>query len=102
MTTRNGRRAEALERFPMEGLEKEVYTTGEIAKFLKTTTNTVVKWFDEGHLSGYTFPGTRTRRILKDSFLEFCEKNDIPFERMQREIYLTTGQVARVSHNLPG
>jgi excisionase family DNA binding protein len=75
---------------------KEVLTTGEVARMLKVTTNTVVKWFEAGLLKGYTFPGTRTRRIERESFDRFCAERRIPLNRIQREPFLTTGQCAKV------
>ena len=76
--------------------ERDVLTTGEVARMLKVTTNTVVKWFESGLLEGYTFPGTRTRRVMRASFEKFCKKRGIPIERIQRERFLTTGQCARI------
>lgn len=75
-------------------VDKDVLTTGEVARLLRVTTNTVVKWFEAGLLKGYTFPGTRTRRILRDSFEDFCRKRQIPIRRIQEEPFLTTGQCA--------
>jgi excisionase family DNA binding protein len=76
--------------------EKDVLTTGEVARLLKVTTNTVVKWFETGLLKGYTFPGTKTRRILRDSFEKFCVQRKIPLKRIQVERFLTTGQCAEI------
>lgn len=77
-------------------IKKDVLTTGEVARMLKVTTNTVVKWFEGGLLKGYTFPGTRTRRILRNSFEDFCNKRNIPLARIRREVFLTTGQCAEI------
>jgi len=75
---------------------KDVLTTGEVADFLKVTTNTVAKWFDQGLIKGFKHPGSNTRRVSKKDLEKFLKKNDIPFNRFQKEPFLTTAQCAKL------
>jgi excisionase family DNA binding protein len=77
---------------------KDVYTTGEVAKLLKVTTNTVAKWFDAGMLKGFTNPGSSARRITGDELGKFISKHDIPLKRLQKEPFLTTAQCAKLCY----
>src|SRR5512140_1444860 len=43
--------------------EKDVLTTGEVAKICNVAPRTVSKWFDSGSLKGYKIPGSKDRRI---------------------------------------
>ena len=40
-----------------------LYTSTQAAFICRVAPRTVNKWFDSGRLSGYTLPGTATRRI---------------------------------------
>ena len=44
--------------------QKEVLTTGEVARICRVAPRTVSKWFDTGKLRGYRIPGSRDRRIV--------------------------------------
>jgi DNA-binding transcriptional MerR regulator len=74
--------------------KKEVYTSGDIAKILKVTTNTVTKWFDLGIIKGYTLPESKARRITSANFQVFVKKFKIPVDRLQRERAFTTAECA--------
>ena len=39
-------------------IDKEVLTTGEVAKICNVAPRTVSKWFDSGSLKGYRIPGS--------------------------------------------
>ena len=43
---------------------KDVLTTGEVARICKVAPRTVTKWFDSGQLRGYRIPGSKDRRTL--------------------------------------
>ena len=73
---------------------KYVFTTGEVARLLKVTTNTVSKWFDAGFIKGFTHPGSTTRRVSKEDLDKFIKKHDIPLKRLQKDPFLTTAQCA--------
>lgn len=55
--------------------DKEVYTTGQVAKICNVAPRTVSKWFDVGKLKGYRLPGSRDRRIYQDDLLAFLREN---------------------------
>lgn len=61
---------------------KSVYTTGEVAAICKISQQTVIRCFDNGKLKGFRVPGSRFRRIPRDSLLQFMKENDIPLEHV--------------------
>lgn len=66
----------------MSLLEKEVLTTGEVAKICNVAPRTVSKWVDTGVLSGYRIPGSRDRRVPKSNLLRFMKAHNIPLDRL--------------------
>ena len=56
-------------------LEKNVLTTGQVAKICHVAPRTVSKWFDTGQLQGYRIPGSKDRRIPVDKLLRFMESH---------------------------
>jgi excisionase family DNA binding protein len=66
--------------------DKEVLTTGEVAKICNVAPRTVSKWFDSGQLQGYRIPGSKDRRIPMPQLIRFMKEHNIPMEG------LTTGQ----------
>ena len=64
----------------MNPLEKDVLTTGEVAKICNVAARTVSKWFDAGQIEGYRIPGSKDRRIPVDSLVKFMEDHGIPFD----------------------
>ena len=63
--------------------EKEVLTTGEVAKICNVAPRTVSKWFDSGTLKGYRIPGSRDRRIPTAELLKFMKAHNIPIEGLR-------------------
>lgn len=61
-------------------MEKEVLTTGEVAKICNVAPRTVSKWFDSGSLKGYRIPGSRDRRIPTGELIRFMKAHNIPLE----------------------
>ncbi len=61
-------------------IEKEVLTTGEVAKICKVASRTVSKWFDTGQLPGYRIPGSRDRRIPVNELIKFMKTHNIPLD----------------------
>lgn len=57
---------------------KDVLTTGEVARLCGVAPRTVSKWFDSGRLRGFKIPGSRDRRIPKDSLVRFMRAHGIP------------------------
>ena len=62
--------------------DKEVLTTGEVAKICNVAPRTVSKWFDSGALKGYRIPGWRDRRIPAAELAKFMRAHGIPIEGM--------------------
>lgn len=63
-------------------LSKSVYTTGEVADICKVSQQTVIRCFDNGRLKGFRVPGSRFRRIPRESLIQFMQENDIPLENL--------------------
>lgn len=63
-------------------IDKEVLTTGEVAKICNVAPRTVSKWFDSGSLKGYRIPGSRDRRIPSSELMKFMRAHGIPLEGM--------------------
>jgi excisionase family DNA binding protein len=61
---------------------KSVYTTGEVAQICKVSQQTVIRCFDSGRLRGFRVPGSRFRRIPRDSLITFMKENDIPLDQL--------------------
>lgn len=62
---------------------KSVYTTGEVADICKVSQQTVIRCFDSGKLRGFRVPGSRFRRIPRDSLLQFMKENAIPLDNLE-------------------
>jgi excisionase family DNA binding protein len=60
--------------------EKDVLTTGEVAKICNVASRTVSKWFDAGQLEGYRIPGSKDRRIPVDKLIKFMKAHGIPLD----------------------
>ena len=63
-------------------LEKEILTTGEVARICHVAPRTVSKWFDSGKLRGYRIPGSRDRRIPRRQLLAFMRAYGLPTEAL--------------------
>lgn len=61
-------------------IEKEVLTTGEVAKICNVAPRTVSKWFDAGQLKGYRIPGSKDRRIPVSQLVRFMKAHGIPMD----------------------
>lgn len=57
---------------------KKGFTTGEVAVLCHVTIPTVIKWIESGELEGFKIPGSKNRRITRDSLLKFMKKYNIP------------------------
>jgi len=60
--------------------DKDVLTTGEVAKICNVAPRTVSKWFDTGALVGYRIPGSKDRRIPVPQLIRFMKQHNIPFD----------------------
>ena len=61
---------------------KDVLTTGEVARICKVAPRTVTKWFDSGSLRGYRIPGSKDRRIPITQLIRFMRQNNMPLDGM--------------------
>lgn len=62
---------------------KSVYTTGEVAQICKVSQQTVIRCFDGGRLKGFRVPGSRFRRIPRESLIQFMKENGIPLDQLE-------------------
>lgn len=60
--------------------DRDVLTTGEVAKLCNVAPRTVSKWFDAGQLKGYRIPGSKDRRIPVSELIRFMKEHGIPLD----------------------
>jgi len=63
--------------------DKQVFTTGEVAEICHVSQQTIIRCFDSGKLQGFRVPGSRFRRIPRDSLVEFMKDNDVPLDLLE-------------------
>jgi len=68
---------------------KEVFTTGEVARLCGVAPRTVSKWFDAGGLRGFKIPGSRDRRIPRESLVRFMRAHGIPLRGLDGAVTRT-------------
>jgi excisionase family DNA binding protein len=62
---------------------KGVFTTGEVAEICNVSQQTVIRCFDGGRLKGFRVPGSRFRRIPRESLISFMKANAIPLDKLE-------------------
>ena len=62
---------------------KTVFTTGEAAKICKVSQQTIIRCFDSGQLKGFRVPGSRFRRIPRETLYKFMKENGIPTDALE-------------------
>ncbi|MGA2914586.1 MAG: response regulator [Sedimentisphaerales bacterium] len=62
---------------------KELYTTGEAADLCSLSQQTIIRCFDSGRLRGFRIPGSKFRKIPRESLLKFMKENNIPMQNLQ-------------------
>jgi excisionase family DNA binding protein len=62
---------------------KELFTTGEAAEICQVSQQTIIRCFDSGRLEGFRVPGSRFRRIPRDSLVKFMKANTIPLNGLE-------------------
>ena len=75
---------------------KTVFTTGEAAKVCKVSQQTIIRCFDNGQLKGFRVPGSKFRRIPRESLFKFMKDNGIPTDALEsgkRKILLVDDEV---------
>ena len=61
---------------------KELFTTGEAADVCKVSQQTIIRCFDSGRLDGFRVPGSKFRRIPRQSLVKFMKENRIPLDNL--------------------
>ncbi|MBN1124040.1 MAG: response regulator [Sedimentisphaerales bacterium] len=61
---------------------KELFTTGEAADICNVSQQTIIRCFDSGRLQGFRVPGSRFRRIPRESLIKFMKENNIPLKNL--------------------
>lgn len=64
------------EKIPLS--KKKIFTTGEAATICKLSLQTIVRLFDSGELEGFKVPGSRHRRIPRESLIKLLKDNGMP------------------------
>lgn len=59
---------------------KRDLTTGEAARICRVSQQTIIRCFDDGRLKGYRVPGSRFRRIPRDSLRQFMKDMGMTWE----------------------
>jgi excisionase family DNA binding protein len=62
---------------------KNILTTGDVARICHVAPRTVSKWFDNGQLRGYRIPGSKDRRIPLSELIRFMKVHNIPTDDVQ-------------------
>ena len=67
---------------------KNILTTGDVARICHVAPRTVSKWFDNGQLRGYRIPGSKDRRIPLTELIRFMKvhnmpTSDVPFGKLR-------------------
>ena len=57
---------------------KEWFTTGEAAEIWNLSQQTIIRCFDAGRLEGFRIPGSKFRKIPRESLIRFMKENNIP------------------------
>lgn len=60
--------------------DKDVLTTGDVARLCRVTIRTVIKWYETGRLEGYRLPGSRDRRFTRVAVERFMRASSIPLD----------------------
>ena len=61
---------------------KDLFTTGEAAEVCKVSQQTIIRCFDSGRVEGFRIPGSRFRRIPRQSLIKFMKENNIPLDNI--------------------
>jgi excisionase family DNA binding protein len=62
---------------------KDLFTTGEAAEICKLSQQTIIRCFDAGRLDGFRIPGSKFRRIPRQSLVKFMKENNIPLDALE-------------------
>lgn len=80
---------------------KMVFTTGEAADVCGLSQQTVIRCFDSGRLKGFRVPGSRFRRIPRESLIAFMKDHGMPLDNLdagkQRILIIRDGAQSSVA-----
>lgn len=62
---------------------KDLLTTGEAAEICNVSQQTIIRCFDSGRLDGFRIPGSKFRRIPRESLLKFMRDNNMPLGNIE-------------------
>ena len=62
---------------------KDLFTTGEAAEVCRVSQQTIIRCFDSGRLEGFRVPGSKFRRIPRQSLIKFMRDNSIPLDTLE-------------------
>jgi excisionase family DNA binding protein len=62
---------------------KDLFTTGEAADVCKVSQQTIIRCFDAGRVEGFRVPGSKFRRIPRQSLVKFMKDNNIPLDALE-------------------
>ena len=62
---------------------KDLLTTGEAAEICNVSQQTIIRCFDSGRLEGFRIPGSRFRRIPRESLIKFMRENQMPLNNVE-------------------
>ena len=62
---------------------KDLFTTGEAAEICRVSQQTIIRCFDSGRLEGFRVPGSKFRRIPRQSLMKFMKDNNIPLDTLE-------------------
>ena len=62
---------------------KDLLTTGEAAEVCSVSQQTIIRCFDSGRLEGFRIPGSRFRRIPRESLIKFMRENNMPLNNVE-------------------
>ncbi len=62
---------------------KDLFTTGEAAEVCQISQQTIIRCFDSGRLEGFRVPGSKFRRIPRQSLVKFMKDNNIPLDNIE-------------------
>jgi excisionase family DNA binding protein len=62
---------------------KDLFTTGEAAEVCRVSQQTIIRCFDAGRLEGFRVPGSKFRRIPRQSLVKFMKDNKIPLDAIE-------------------
>lgn len=62
---------------------KDLFTTGEAAEVCRVSQQTIIRCFDAGRLEGFRVPGSKFRRIPRQSLVKFMKENKIPLDAIE-------------------